>query len=373
MARRSGYKQAEVSSVTDAVLNAGLDASRWMDALRQIADLTASNHAQLICVDGPAKLSMNFISEYSPTEMESILHDPRMYDETNWRIQVSRGLHDVVHEADYAEARLGEKDSFYTDVCERENIINGCQTIIFDDAGSLFGFALLRSRGDGETTEEDRAVFKTLSHHMTTAVRTHLALADEATKLLCGAMESMKICAFFCDLKGRVLSWTQSAEGLMSSGIFGINASDGVLMIRNGADGGELRRRFKLSSASKFRLRPRAEGRGQFHSLTCEVIPLPVQEYESAFRPSLMVVVSPPPNEVSFGAAEKDTLRMAFGLSEAEAEIALSLAMGTSREEIATRRNVSQGTVSVQIKSVFAKTGASREGELVALVHSCLR
>lgn len=378
MAKRTGYNKDDVASVADSVLKAGLDPSQWMDALKRIADLTASNHAQILCIDGPAKLAMNFISGYSPEERDSLLHDPRMYDETNWRIQVSRGLHDVVHEADYLHSRDGQPETYYTDICRRTGIINGCQTIILDDPQAQFGFALLRSERDGETTPEDRAVFELLSHHMTTAVRTHLALADEATKLLCGAMDSMRLCAFFCDRKGRVLSWTQAAEGLISNGIFGINGADGVLVIRNSADGEQLRGRFKSVftgsslAPSKFRLRPRAEGRGQFQSRLCEVIPLPVQEHETAFRPSLMVVVSPP-NELCFGTAEKESLRMAFGLSEAEAEITLALAMGISREEIALRRNVSHGTVNVQIKSVFAKTGASREGELVALVHTCLR
>ncbi len=57
-----------------------------------------------------------------------------------------------------------------------------------------------------------------------------------------------------------------------------------------------------------------------------------------------------------------------FDLTRSEAEVTSHLAQGLSIEEIASRKGASISTVRTQIKSVFAKTGTKRQGELVSLV-----
>ena len=59
-------------------------------------------------------------------------------------------------------------------------------------------------------------------------------------------------------------------------------------------------------------------------------------------------------------------LRQVFGLTGAEAAIAIALANGSDIEEIARMRGVSVGTLRNQVKTVFAKTDTSRQAELVA-------
>jgi DNA-binding CsgD family transcriptional regulator len=61
-------------------------------------------------------------------------------------------------------------------------------------------------------------------------------------------------------------------------------------------------------------------------------------------------------------------LAQTFGLSPAEAKVASLLAEGKSVEEIARAQAVLENTVRMQLKSVFAKTGTHRQGELIALV-----
>nr|WP_276552804.1 helix-turn-helix transcriptional regulator [Bradyrhizobium elkanii] len=57
-----------------------------------------------------------------------------------------------------------------------------------------------------------------------------------------------------------------------------------------------------------------------------------------------------------------------FDLSPAEARVAQRLVEGSSVEEIATSNDLSQETVRKQLKSVLAKTGTSRQAELVGLL-----
>ncbi len=60
----------------------------------------------------------------------------------------------------------------------------------------------------------------------------------------------------------------------------------------------------------------------------------------------------------------------AYGLTEREIEIVVQLARGLSTKEIAGELSISPHTVRDHVKSIFAKTGFSTRGELVARVFS---
>ena len=64
-----------------------------------------------------------------------------------------------------------------------------------------------------------------------------------------------------------------------------------------------------------------------------------------------------------------DRLMRGLGLYRtAEANLAIKLAQGLSLAQLSAAQNISQHTARAQLKSIFAKTGASRQAELVRLV-----
>jgi DNA-binding CsgD family transcriptional regulator len=67
-------------------------------------------------------------------------------------------------------------------------------------------------------------------------------------------------------------------------------------------------------------------------------------------------------------APSADLLCEAFGLTRAEADVAVLVAQGKSLAAIAEQRRISPITARNQIKAIFAKTGTHRQGELVALL-----
>ena len=98
------------------------------------------------------------------------------------------------------------------------------------------------------------------------------------------------------------------------------------------------------------------------------VVPVPPRQIE--LFPGPFSAAAPPVAMLSLGAA-KPTPQMAlaiFGLTPAETALALSLAGGRSLARHAEARRVSIHTVRNQLRSVFAKTGTSRQSELVALL-----
>jgi DNA-binding CsgD family transcriptional regulator len=70
------------------------------------------------------------------------------------------------------------------------------------------------------------------------------------------------------------------------------------------------------------------------------------------------------------GLPEVARLRAEFGLTKAEARLALRIAEGSSLASAAKDFNVKLTTIRSQLQQVFAKTGTSRQTELVAMLLS---
>ena len=63
-----------------------------------------------------------------------------------------------------------------------------------------------------------------------------------------------------------------------------------------------------------------------------------------------------------------EVLALLYGLTPAEARLAVALLDGSSLAEIAEMHGIRELTARTQLKQVFQKTGTSRQGELVRLL-----
>jgi DNA-binding CsgD family transcriptional regulator len=71
---------------------------------------------------------------------------------------------------------------------------------------------------------------------------------------------------------------------------------------------------------------------------------------------------------------QAEWLRYVFGLTPGEARLAAQLCTGVPLRDIAVQRRIGVGTLRGQLKSIFAKTGTSRQPALVAMLSrlACL-
>ena len=67
-------------------------------------------------------------------------------------------------------------------------------------------------------------------------------------------------------------------------------------------------------------------------------------------------------------AISTDSLQQLYGLSDAEATIAIAIANGFTLEQITETNHVTENTVKTQLKSVFRKTNSNRQVDLVRLL-----
>jgi DNA-binding CsgD family transcriptional regulator len=110
---------------------------------------------------------------------------------------------------------------------------------------------------------------------------------------------------------------------------------------------------------------PSFSSEGSYIVSVTPLLSSPLQFRQSMHGVALVSIIDPywePPIDTQM-------LRNVFGLTVAESRVAASVGVGKDLSEIACENNVSIGTVRNQLKSVFQKTGISKQSEVVRLVH----
>jgi DNA-binding CsgD family transcriptional regulator len=192
-------------------------------------------------------------------------------------------------------------------------------------------------------------------------VRGELSAAHRSADLARSALDGVALCMITAGADGRVLQANAAAETVLARG-------DG-LAVRGG----------RLTAASRG-----AQSRlGE--ALACataaagpEVASVLIERDQAA--PYLLtcapivggrgaaIVLFRDPDHVDPSMAER--LTSLFRLTPSEAHLAVSVAEGRTLEEVAEAGAKSINTVRVQLRSILAKTGASRQSDLVRLVMS---
>lgn len=346
----------------------------WAAALNALADATGAERGELIGVGADRTLPFNWITridldavnrEFAAVDGGDPAKNPRVAH--GLRAPLVEAWHDVACSTD-EELR---RNFVYADFCRRWDIPYGSQATLLRNDGMLIGLATLRTERQGRPAAADRHAFESLAPHVRAAVRTQMALEGQGAALVGGALEAMGVAAFVCDGAGRVQALTPAAEAAVRRGVLRLRGR------RLGAVREDEGRQLEAAVQRAVRgLGP--QGQPLFDTVVLrdpafaggvevvDVIGLPARPFAFGFQPRALAVVRGVRREAG---QLVHVLRLAFGLTPAEAEIALRLGDGESREEIAEARGASIETVRSQVKSLFAKLGVRRAGELAAKLN----
>lgn len=238
-------------------------------------------------------------------------------------------------------------------------------------------FAMQRELGQGGYDEEDLRLIHLLAPHMARAVQINRQMAEVTSQKqwALAALDRLRVGVVLLDAHGRPIHLNQEAERL-ASGRNGFVANRNGLTVSSSSQTTLLRRLIADAAglaagkgcAAGGCLRVNASESGE-PTLQFQVIPLSRDHSERPWGQSLCgccvaVFVS------ALGGPCLPWKRVAamHGLTRAEARLASTLANGISLEETAEKLLVSIQTARSQLKSVFAKTGVTRQAELVALI-----
>lgn len=349
----------------DRFMAAALEPHLWEGALGEMAAATGSQHGQIIGF-GPGASSFNWISDIDQSVIARSAALDTSAPDLNFRVGADRvrGEADIVFEAHYDIVRESLRADDYLDLCSDFDIPFGCQTRLLANDDLMIGLALLRSSREGVTTQDEREVFSRIAPHVRVAVRMQRAIEEKGFALLSGTFEAVDRACWILDGSGRVGGMTPRAESLMTGN--GLRIADGWLTSRHPDHARQIAQAVRAALAPggiATAPMPLMDDSGGM-AMVLEVFPLPTRPFDLSFAPRAIVVarVDPPADR------QARALMNAFRLTPAEADIAIRIASGASRQDIAAARGVSTETLKAQLRAVYEKTGCNREAQLVRMV-----
>jgi DNA-binding CsgD family transcriptional regulator len=239
----------------------------------------------------------------------------------------------------------------------------------FRAAGRQWCVGLLRSRRDGPFRREEMIPASAISPHVSRAVTLAARLRRVAEHRSIEVLEATGLAAVALDGRGRASVVTHRARAILSGG--DLRFRHGQLSATEPSNDrllqGLIRR--AVSAAGPHRQEGAdtvvLERHGR-RPLVARAISLPATLRDVFARDVAILVLS------DTGAGEPvpaQLLREAFGLTPAEAEVAVRIAGGGDPRSVADDLGVSPETVRGHLKKVFAKTDTARQSELAILVN----
>lgn len=235
------------------------------------------------------------------------------------------------------------------------------------------------SRGENATDfgAEERAICAQLLPHLRQAVEIYARMSRIASEktLYAGTLNQMAVGTIIVDDHGRILDRDPVAEGLIKDAD-GVSSVNGMLSLSDRAASGRFHEALRKIAESERKgeralveaiRAERPSGKRDFGLI---VKPAPQPRYlDEQHIPAIVVFISDPDRHTAMAPA---ALAKLFGLTPAEAGFAVLLGDGLTLDEAAMELSIARNTARAHLRSIFAKTGVSRQTQLVRLIVTSL-
>ncbi|WP_428664058.1 helix-turn-helix transcriptional regulator [Reyranella sp.] len=359
----------------DLIYDAAADDSLWVAVLREIANLTNSAGGVLLCQSGRDRTL--FFEHHCNTSDECIRVLKERHVLNPWTIHMATKQPVGVVVASDEILALPElrQTAFFDEVLRPQGL--GHSAMIGLAQKPDFGVAFSMNRGprQGSYSEQELRFLQKLTPHLQRSMK--LGLRVDAYKALQRAefrtLDSLAVGVILLDRKARILFANTAARSF--------EGEHGPLGLRQAGlvHASPLHSR-RLNNLVQSTLRgvpmgtisvPRADGGDSLTilALAASVRAQDVDRLADANLQGAAVVlfIIDPANKAGIPAT---WLMDAYGLTPAEAKVALAVSSGLSIPETASQLHLSPNTIKTQLRNVFAKSGVNRQTDLARLIAS---
>lgn len=363
-------RTAAVLASVQRLYDAALTADAWQPALQSVVDLVGGDHAILVARD-PAREGMGVATCAGMDERDFARF--RSPHAVRWMAPLASALPSgsAMVWSHLLRDRDFERTEFYNEVVRP---VHGFYAVaVRDETPTLSTFmAVCRGRKRGDFEAADATMMQCLAPHLATAlrVRQRLGAADLSATGAEAALEHLRTGVMIVDSAYTVAFANEAAERLFRES--GLRLDRDGLCTPDAAARGELRRLIAscagiacLNRAGGVVEIPRS-GRLPLRILVAPFTPERIgEDAGTAANPLALLLVTDPQQRCE---ARKAGLKRRFGLTCAEADLAIEIARGDGRDAAARRLGVTVATVRTHLTHIFDKTGTRRQAELVRLV-----
>jgi DNA-binding CsgD family transcriptional regulator len=361
----------------DRIYAAALDVDAWQGVVEEISSLFGGSPVLLgFLLPGDSTLGRQFSvglrEEYRENYLESLLNH------TPWSTRFMHRFRERFGDMSevLSHVRLDET-GFYTEWMKPQGLLPvwpAGHTLVDTNGEPVGGFTIFRRDLDEPFSEEEFALIDPFVPHFRRALHTHLEIqgAQRVRTALAEAMNLLPTGLMLLDERRRVVLKNRGVDRILG-------LDDGLRLDRNGPAAEDARENASLqgliadameakagggSVATGFLALSRPSGKKSFAVM---VAPL-LDEGLSVVRDAAVAIFVADP--AAGRLHDPEVLGAVYSLTHSEAELVRLLAQGMTLEEAAEQRGVSMNTARSHLKRAFAKTGTSRQGELVRLMIS---
>jgi DNA-binding CsgD family transcriptional regulator/PAS domain-containing protein len=294
-------------------------------------------------------------------ERTSSACDPRF----SFRNRLSTGTR-VIVEDEFISSEMRARDPFYNEVA-RPGCREWMAVVFFRVDGQTWSLPLFRDARRGRFQVSEKPRLASIIPYLERAVLTAGRVADAVASGTLDALDRMSSRAMIIDDRGIVLKLNSMAEAMLG---YELKIIGGRLHASDRGSERALEKLLAYASAGFFAHAPAAiVFRDNQPWLRVNATPLygPGNDVFGAGRAILHFDAIAPATR-----HEPELLQQAFGLTPAEARLALLLAKGGGLAAAAATLNIGRETARTQLRAVFAKTGTGRQAELAAYLTNIL-
>ena len=365
---RSRVDNKKLSAAIVGIYDAALDWGEWPAALNQIADLLGASTAQLGSYDAASHRLEMVMPRIDPDYAKSFLE---YWAARNvlWQQSGAVPIGQVMRPEMFLPHGAWQRTDFFNEWYRPQKLDSmlGVNVLAEHPVSTV-----ISTSRKAEFTAAETELLALLVPHVRRAVQLQLQLAgvadfrDASTEIL----NRLRQAVLLADELGKVYFANRSAEQIVEDGT-GLRIVNGTLHAAGNDEDSTLQKALAACVATATagaapasrRIRMSRPGR---RPLSVLMIPLrPQAPWARLYRPSVILFISDPERKVPLRSA---FLREEYGLTRAEAALALEILAGHGLHAAAERLHISISTARTHLASIFRKTGTRRQAELVRTI-----
>jgi DNA-binding CsgD family transcriptional regulator len=263
---------------------------------------------------------------------------------------------------------------YFQEVCIPDGHCDGIHVVLARNAQRFGLFSATRHKDVGLITDDDFAVMRLFAPHLRRAITISdlMDLKALETKALSATLDRLATGVVVVADENRILHANETARHMLANGGRIVSRRGRLVACEPAADA-ELSQAISLAGSDEAALGAAGIGVSlgavDAQPALAHVLPLARGEVRTRLMPQATAAVfintaDPRPQP------DLRALARSFGLTPAEARVAERLLAGAANlAEVAASLEVSLPTVKTHLSQVFAKTGVSRQTDLIALMH----
>ncbi|MCB1798567.1 MAG: hypothetical protein KDI67_06765 [Gammaproteobacteria bacterium] len=366
----------ELLHIVGEIYEASYAPAHWVEVLRPVAEATGSKSASLMYRDLEYEQA-SFAFAHGVETDAAVAYTQHFYKldpfyELSARtvpIGVASADHLMIPDRQQLEAVCGD---FFTGYMQKFDHYHIGGAHLFREDRRAGAVAIQRGQAQGPWRAHELQVLTDLAPHFQRAFRIHreftrLRLQETAVHAM---LDQLVMGLVLLDVKGEITYSNPMAESVIEAHP-ALSIRNNAFVFADKATADRFARLFAEASATH--ADAQAGGvlglRHSTRQFPTPLLVMPLHHLEMfsamSFQTACVAVFVADPEQSKPMSA--DVLADTYGLTPAEASVAVALANGMSLKEVAQAYGTSTNTVRVQLQAVFRKTGVNRQVDLVRL------